>query len=513
MKTNESFADKILDLYKTTAYQKLNAYYQQTTIFSILGVERNENRHSAFLSWLLNPASSHGLKEIPLRKFLALAATKAEDKDKCYYYRVREHLISGNYSMRVESIKTEQSIIGLANGKTESFINVVEQNDSGTFKNDAQNRFDLWMLLHITFVDEKDQEQQWSLPVVIENKIYSSEGRARDEEKAQTVRYHRAVNILKNIVCPSPNYCQPLLIFLNPADVRPTHNAFIQCSYQELLDHIIQPCSLLSQTASADVRTIMEGYIRNLSCPSKQEGKKDYSILAIAETESDDLKAIFWSEAYRKAFSAIYPKEAQTLLGADYEEVDDLLPLMEQFWNANEDLFKIVLYNQFKDDKNMDVVRNIVKESNRDNTRYHVGLAPGKWMNVDGKPAPKSEASFLIFKAYCEQWKKDNPREKLHIENLRNAFEVALNSYYHNRFLQYLFYDFEKDVVFDVKEKKYFGQAIVPESDTWDFYWDDNHVLPIDEGEVRSVKMWRKSDFDKLVKKAGEYGIVVEPAE
>jgi hypothetical protein len=33
------------------------------------------------------------------------------------------------------------------------------------------------------------------------------------------------------------------------------------------------------------------------------------------------------------------------------------------------------------------------------------------------------------------------------------------------------------------------------------------------KGEVRSVKMWHKEDFDALVKKAKEYGIVVEPAE
>lgn len=68
---------QLLELYKTTTYQKLNAYYGQNTVFNILGVERSENRHSAFLAWLFNPASTHGLKEIPLRKFLALVATQA----------------------------------------------------------------------------------------------------------------------------------------------------------------------------------------------------------------------------------------------------------------------------------------------------------------------------------------------------------------------------------------------------------------------------------------------------
>ena len=58
--------------------------------FNVLGIERSENRHSAFLQWLLNSKSSHGLGESPLKKFLALVATLASDEDKCYYYQVRQ---------------------------------------------------------------------------------------------------------------------------------------------------------------------------------------------------------------------------------------------------------------------------------------------------------------------------------------------------------------------------------------------------------------------------------------
>ena len=36
---------QVLDLYKTTAYQKLDAYYGQSTLFNVLGIERSENRH------------------------------------------------------------------------------------------------------------------------------------------------------------------------------------------------------------------------------------------------------------------------------------------------------------------------------------------------------------------------------------------------------------------------------------------------------------------------------------
>ena len=511
--------DKILELYKTTKYQKLNAYYGQSTVFNILGIERSENRHSAFLAWLLNPISSHGLKENPLRKFLSLVATKATDEEKCYYHQVREHLITGNYSLQVESIKTEQSIIGLANGNTDDFKGVVETNDKGLFKKDSKNRFDIWMLLHITFIDEYDQEKQWYLPIVVENKIYSVEGNADDKEKAQTVRYHRAVNILKNIVCPGTNYVQPLLVFLTPSDAKkPTNNAFIHLTYQDMLDHVIQPCSILSlaQGVSLDVKNLMDGYIRNLSCPSNKDGEKtkDYSILAIADTEDEDLQCIFKSEAFLIALCAIYPNEAKKLLDKDYKVVEEDLPLLEQFWNANEDLFKIVLYNQFKDDEeSMKTVQRIVKVNNRDNTRYYVGPQQGKWLNTKGRPASMSEASFLIFKAYCLLQEEKQPSAELTVDHLRSKFDCSLNAYYHNRFLQHLFYDFDDEVTVDVKTNKHFGAPILPESDTWDFYWDDDHILPHVKGEVRSVKMWHKEDFDALVKKAKEYGIVVEPAE
>lgn len=509
--------DPILNLYKTTAYQKLNAYYGQSTVFSVLGIERNENRHSAFLGWLLNPKSSHGLGDSPMKKFLALVGTLANDEDKCYYNQVRQALISGNYTMHVECIKTEQTIIGLVKGATDDFKNVIEVNDKGAFKKDANNRFDIWMLLTITFMDDNEQQQQWYMPIVVENKIYSTEGNVSDPDKAQTVRYHRAVNILKNQICPT-NYCQPLLVFLTPSGAKPpTHDAFVHLTYQDMLDHVLQPCAILSslQGTSADMKVLIDGYVRNLSCPSNNEGEmsKDYTILAIADTESEALNSVYESQAFQKALCAIYPKEAQTLLGNDYN-AEEPSALLEQFWNANEDLFKIVLFNKFKSDYDkMTWVSRIIKVNNRDNTRYFVGLKQGKWLNTNNKPASKSEASFLIFKAYCEHWKEEHPNGYLDIQTLRKAFEGNINSYYHNRFLNHLFYNFEEEVTIDVEKSKYFGNPICPESNGWDFYWDNDHVLSDVDGEVRSVKMWRKNDFDKLVEKARKYGIVIEGAE
>ena len=114
----------------------------------------------------------------------------------------------------------------------------------------------------------------------------------------------------------------------------------------------------------------------------------------------------------------------------------------------------------------------------------------------------------MIFKAYCEK----NPNASLDIQHLRDAFPGQINSYYYNRFLNHLFYNFEEEITVDVQGSKHFGVVLCRENDDWDFYWDDDHVQPNVKGEVRCVKMWRKSDFDKLLKKAHEDGIIVEPA-
>ena len=87
-----------------------------------------------------------------------------------------------------------------------------------------------------------------------------------------------------------------------------------------------------------------------------------------------------------------------------------------------------------------------------------------------------------------------------------------MNSYYYERWLSFLFYDFTKTVTVDVKDSKDFGNEITNKN-TWDFYWDSAHKLPYLQGDVRSVKMWRKNDFEKLKEKARTFDIFIEPIE
>lgn len=525
---------EILALSKLPAFQKLKAYYGQSTMFSVLRVERSENRHSAFLAWLFNPESSHGLQDTPLRKFLALAAAHALDSDKCGDQAFRYHLLAEDYSLEVEQLTPEQSIIGIAKDRTSNPGNVLEgivqkTDKQKAFKTGDQNRFDIWALLRITYKVDNDADSTWIVPLVIENKIYSPEGDVRNDDinKTQTGRYKKAIDQLRDILNPDGLNFQPILVYLSPSRIdstadsksSPRSRAFIPLSYQDLLDYVIQPSSLLlaQQNAPGETRSMLDSYIRNLSWPSNRDGeqkREDYSILAIPDAESTNLKSIYDTQAFKATLCAIYPKQAKSLLGdSGFIKTEDqaLKPLFENLWNANQELFKIVLYSQFHEEKKkMEVAQTIIKTNNRDNTRYWVGRKQGDW--VKEKPLSKSEASFQIFKLFCTDWKPKKPGDTLTIDLLRNEFEGGLNSYY-ARYFQYLFYDFQEVVKYDVDaNEKAFDKEVIKGANNWDFYWDDQHVLPID-GEVRSVIMWRKDDFENLIKAAAKKGIIVEPAK
>lgn len=92
--------NKILNLINSIEFQELNSYYNEKTMFSALNVERNENRHSAFVAWWLNPKSEHGLGDAPLKLFLRLMATKRWDanlRDDLY-----NRILAGNYNITLK---------------------------------------------------------------------------------------------------------------------------------------------------------------------------------------------------------------------------------------------------------------------------------------------------------------------------------------------------------------------------------------------------------------------------
>jgi len=349
-------------MYNNKTYQELKDYYGKTTIFNVLGIERNENRHSSFLRWLLDNRSSHGLGDEPMKKFLRLYALHMLQNENP---ALNIMLMAGNYDLEISEIDTEKPV-------------KKSKGDNG--------RIDIWARITIT---NKEEGNTVSLVIILENKIYSNEG------DNQTKDYHDYFDKTKSI------NDIPIEVYLTPKGANPPDcNSFKHITYPELLKDVILP--LGNMTMPQEAANIISDYVRNLSKPSN-EGGKGYSVIATSEVEESKLKILYdgFKELYYSALIAGNMEQIIKTLGKleNFEAVTNFLEtqqlvslplsnrkikkeeyikiiqgmdnsqLLEAFWNSNEALFKAILTQ-------IDVMKlpidpeRIFKISNRDTSRY-----------------------------------------------------------------------------------------------------------------------------------------------
>ena len=209
--------NRINQLFNSPEWNALRSYYAQSTLFNVLHIERKETIHSAFIAWLLNPLASHNLGTLPMEKLLCLYAAKAE---------------SG--SVLANKLYNQLKVVA----------GPVCEKTTGSLKNDSdKDRMDIWAELHFTF----DDQSEITVPLIIENKVYSVEG------DNQTKRYADAMG---------ERVSSFIGLFLTPMGEKAQEPRFQAISYQDLLDYVIQPMlSDLTGTAQMWV----EEYIRTLS--------------------------------------------------------------------------------------------------------------------------------------------------------------------------------------------------------------------------------------------------------
>ena len=450
---------KIMGLYNDPLYQELNEYYSKTTIFNILGIERSENRHSSFLRWLLDNRSSHGLGDEPMKKFLRLYASKMED-GKEEEFRVM--LLSGNYTINMEKLVTEQTF---AKGRMDIYGEMVLRGSDG------------------------DSDEGKKVIFVIENKIYSGE---RDN---QTPVYHE--EILKR-----KGKGMAVEVFLTPEIASkkedcPQCKEFKHVFYPELLNSVILPISKM--TMPAESLQIITDYIRVLGKPSiSDDSKKEYSIIATSDDEKNKLIEIH--KKHRELFRQVL-FAGNDLYSNEIEK--DHLPLLHALWDSNVDLFKAIL-NCLNDDEINELGVNkekIIKESNRDNSRYNIKRNGF----LIGENLVKCRAALAIFKEYAKE-------KHATLEELDEAFPCKEIHHFYGKYYQHLFYDYaiEKDYklykkglgrTFDAHYKDRYGRR--GGVDEWDFFTKSDDIICLDNGmEVMVVKKWKKADFEKLVSRA-----------
>lgn len=466
--------NKILNLINSVEFQELNSYYNEKTIFGALNVERNENRHSAFIAWWLNPKSEHGLGDAPLKLFLRLVATKERDESvfkKDFYSRV----LAGDYNITIrEDFELEKSV-----GKLSS--------------NNSKGRIDIWSALELTAEDEDGKDSSLAVGMVIENKIYSNEG------KNQTLRYFDAViSYMKEL--PSEMEYSGMGILLTATKQKLSCDQFTNITYQELLTYVIEP---LMSSVDTNSSQFVEAFVRNLGRPALTENNKHYGVLAVSKKEKMLLERVVMNnrDIFENAFASLYPSaDVKKIIGERYETLtsgnDDDDNILRMHWDANEILFKAVIYHLYGEHSAK--LDKLFKSSNRDNSKYIVSYNGTEIF--PGKRWSKAMTACAMFKAYLMEYPATTLAE------LRNAFPCEkLNAYYYDRYYNDMFYESNPDNVNETGYEiltytagKHKGKEAMA---MWDFYLDEEKLLPIENGQKNAmcVKMWRKGDFDKLV--------------
>lgn len=276
---------KYLDMQNSEEFQTLRALYQSKTMMDILGVARQENPHSNFLRWMLDPNEGNGLKDYGFKKFcetLCFAFIKYGSE-----YLVEKTLLNPlveeipNESKPFDGIEPKEMgkklLFFQGNGeekgdeKKKLITSLMNGNfDIETCKVEREKpikarRADIW--IDCTIGLKESEKSKFRLLFLIENKVTSS------ENGNQTYYYMKDV-MNQMIGCDatddnlkSVNYFVP--VYLYPASNKVMKKAvstettnpfpcinrlFLVTNYQYLLDGVIVPCYTITEDSNTKQR-------------------------------------------------------------------------------------------------------------------------------------------------------------------------------------------------------------------------------------------------------------------
>ena len=503
MHNNNSMRSQIIKFYNDSDFQKLNSYYNRTTIFNIMNIERRELSHSAFLKWLLDINDSHNLGEEPLKKLLRMLVNT--DYNNILKEDILNILLIGDYQIQDFHIETEKAV----------------ESDKNKGRIDIFAKFNIF---------KKDFKKD--VIVIIENKVDSK----HHDNQTKTYKDWAEKEYKDNIIIP---------IYLTPYPENEKDeiaNYFI-ITYQDILEHVIEP--LLNMEMDTDTKIVLEDYIINLGQAKKQiddNGKISNleTILAVSKKNKKTFSELLmrYDDLLNSSMVAYYNKkgELKNILGDKLNNIrksikdNNCESLLSSFWDTNKMLLRIIyLYGKEFDNEDEkegnqnDSLKKLfdIKASNRDNVKYIIINNNGVTINETDnkgnvKAVPKSIASFYIFKAWAEQ----NPNATL--SDLRNAFPVNECASHYEKVYQYLFYEYDAEnrIKYTDDTEKFPERAYIE----WDFYKGDlaeKYHLVLNGVKVMTLKFWsnRKvgneviDDFKTLSDYAEKhYGIKTEKA-
>jgi hypothetical protein len=251
----QSLQQRINLLLSDPDFLTLKQMHERPNLFGTLGTSYLELWHSAFLKWLIDPSSHHGLGTFPLRRFLYLAASEGR------YTDGQPKSISDLTIADIELLSLEDMI----------------------FKTEYTDRYDASLQKKRIDILGRNDETRF----LIENKIKSR------EHDDQTRTYSKYAD--------NHPVSYDFRIFLTPDESQmPKDSRFAQITYQEVCDMVIQPC-LNHPSLSIDAKYLIEQYLLNLRSPLTSGAEKGF---VIAMPNRELCEKIY--RQYRDVFDEIF---------------------------------------------------------------------------------------------------------------------------------------------------------------------------------------------------------------
>lgn len=326
--SEQDIKNQIIKLYNSKEYIELSSYYSYKNYFEILKVARNENTHSNFIAWLLNPLENHGLGTFALYRFFLLLIHAKDfpcNRNSRFDDNLSSDILANNIDIEKIEIERERAI----DGKKRLDILI-----SATIKNGGGGKDKI-------------------LPIILENKVNSTENKYYGKGQTQTEIYYEWA---QNEFVPKKEYFEPVYVFLAPfrnseikknenLEDKPKCDKYITINYQLLNDYVLEPCQKNKPTEAA--KTLIDNYQRCLSY-SECFGD-DYENSNKKKTSDKGVKIMATNEEQKKLLRNFWDKN-KNLLNAALSALADDPDILENEKNAFSKAYKTI--------------------SNRDNTQY-----------------------------------------------------------------------------------------------------------------------------------------------
>ena len=277
---------------KNTAIKQ---YYDADNLWKTLHIERNENKHSAFLAWLFGyDVNSENSPLIKLLNLLVMRSTEDQMDS-----RLKMAILKARLKIKSAAITNEMTI---------SRLSTLASND----------RLDIYAKCDVDGLEDFSQ-----LEIIIENKVDAPEGNPKTQkEKAvdwernmyQTQRYYYACHENRK-----DDTTLQLFVFLTGKEQKPVDEQhFITINYQDLVDYILEPY-LKNSKIDSHIEKAVKEYLRILGNPYN----KNNTILATTMEEKELLKDFYLrnEKLFRRAIDVMIETSDDDEERTDFEEL------------------------------------------------------------------------------------------------------------------------------------------------------------------------------------------------